>query len=217
MQQFRKHLHLQFLWLCLCVCLLPSGASASDLVLQCTPEGIRLQCYMSYYTEEMKTVWKHKYDLHIYIPHEQDSNIYSDSWDVTTFCSSRALFCDSHDIMNLYFNSETYWGHWQHLHTRWYLEFDKCIVPNIRYMWGTPAFFCTPFSTQLDFFRPVACKNPHFWLDFATQLLSNVVINMSDYHSADVFKKVVERLREGGCLYGRNKSTTAGILRIILC
>uniref|UniRef100_A0A665VSW9 Myomesin 2a n=1 Tax=Echeneis naucrates TaxID=173247 RepID=A0A665VSW9_ECHNA len=35
-------------------------SSASDLVLQCTPEGIRLQCYMSYYTEEMKTVWKHK-------------------------------------------------------------------------------------------------------------------------------------------------------------
>ncbi|XP_038567700.1 M-protein, striated muscle isoform X3 [Micropterus salmoides] len=37
-----------------------AGASASELVLQCTPEGIRLQCYMSYYTEEMKTVWKHK-------------------------------------------------------------------------------------------------------------------------------------------------------------
>lgn len=37
------------------------GASASELVLQCTPEGIRLQCYMNYYTEEMKTVWKHKY------------------------------------------------------------------------------------------------------------------------------------------------------------
>uniref|UniRef100_A0A7N8WKH6 Myomesin 2a n=1 Tax=Mastacembelus armatus TaxID=205130 RepID=A0A7N8WKH6_9TELE len=35
-------------------------ASASDLVLQCTPEGIRLQCYMKYYTEEMKTIWKHK-------------------------------------------------------------------------------------------------------------------------------------------------------------
>ncbi|KAM9770588.1 myomesin-2 isoform 2-T3 [Menidia menidia] len=37
-----------------------AGASASELVMQCTPEGIRLQCYMSYYTEEMKTVWKHK-------------------------------------------------------------------------------------------------------------------------------------------------------------
>ncbi|XP_068606715.1 myomesin-2 isoform X3 [Brachionichthys hirsutus] len=37
-----------------------AGASASELVLQCTPEGIRLQCYMKYYTEEMKTVWKHK-------------------------------------------------------------------------------------------------------------------------------------------------------------
>ncbi|XP_026158763.1 myomesin-2 isoform X2 [Mastacembelus armatus] len=37
-----------------------AGASASDLVLQCTPEGIRLQCYMKYYTEEMKTIWKHK-------------------------------------------------------------------------------------------------------------------------------------------------------------
>uniref|UniRef100_A0A8C4HXX3 Myomesin 2a n=1 Tax=Dicentrarchus labrax TaxID=13489 RepID=A0A8C4HXX3_DICLA len=45
---------------CEFMCLLPSGASASDLVLQCTPEGIRLQCYMNYYTEEMKTVWKHK-------------------------------------------------------------------------------------------------------------------------------------------------------------
>uniref|UniRef100_A0A3Q3Q4G8 Myomesin 2a n=1 Tax=Monopterus albus TaxID=43700 RepID=A0A3Q3Q4G8_MONAL len=37
-----------------------AGASASELVLQCTPEGIRLQCYMNYYTEEMKTVWKHR-------------------------------------------------------------------------------------------------------------------------------------------------------------
>ncbi|KAK7930063.1 hypothetical protein WMY93_006458 [Mugilogobius chulae] len=37
-----------------------AGESASDLVLQCTPEGIRLQCYMKYYTEEMKTAWKHK-------------------------------------------------------------------------------------------------------------------------------------------------------------
>ncbi|KAM3864976.1 LOW QUALITY PROTEIN: myomesin-2 [Diretmus argenteus] len=37
-----------------------AGESASELVLQCTPEGIRLQCYMTYYTEEMKTVWKHR-------------------------------------------------------------------------------------------------------------------------------------------------------------
>ncbi|XP_043969500.1 myomesin-2 isoform X6 [Gambusia affinis] len=37
-----------------------AGASASELVMQCTPEGIRLQCYMNYYTEEMKTLWKHK-------------------------------------------------------------------------------------------------------------------------------------------------------------
>uniref|UniRef100_A0A8C5CFR2 Myomesin 2a n=1 Tax=Gadus morhua TaxID=8049 RepID=A0A8C5CFR2_GADMO len=37
-----------------------AGTSASELVLQCTPEGIRLQCYMTYYTEEMKTVWKHR-------------------------------------------------------------------------------------------------------------------------------------------------------------
>uniref|UniRef100_A0A671PMC6 Myomesin-2-like n=1 Tax=Sinocyclocheilus anshuiensis TaxID=1608454 RepID=A0A671PMC6_9TELE len=37
-----------------------AGSSASDLVLQCTPEGIRLQCYMKYYTEEMKTSWFHR-------------------------------------------------------------------------------------------------------------------------------------------------------------
>uniref|UniRef100_A0A8B9HPL7 Myomesin-2 n=1 Tax=Astyanax mexicanus TaxID=7994 RepID=A0A8B9HPL7_ASTMX len=37
-------------------------SSASELMLQCTPEGIRLQCYMKYYTEEMKTSWFHKYD-----------------------------------------------------------------------------------------------------------------------------------------------------------
>uniref|UniRef100_A0A7N8XP50 Myomesin 2a n=1 Tax=Mastacembelus armatus TaxID=205130 RepID=A0A7N8XP50_9TELE len=42
------------------ISLLSYCASASDLVLQCTPEGIRLQCYMKYYTEEMKTIWKHK-------------------------------------------------------------------------------------------------------------------------------------------------------------
>uniref|UniRef100_A0A4W4G0S6 Myomesin 2a n=1 Tax=Electrophorus electricus TaxID=8005 RepID=A0A4W4G0S6_ELEEL len=37
-----------------------TGSSASDLMMQCTPEGIRLQCYMKYYTEEMKTSWFHK-------------------------------------------------------------------------------------------------------------------------------------------------------------
>ncbi|TSS35875.1 Myomesin-2 [Bagarius yarrelli] len=37
-----------------------AGSSASELMLQCTPEGIRLQCYMKYYTEEMKTSWFHK-------------------------------------------------------------------------------------------------------------------------------------------------------------
>ncbi|KAJ8416082.1 hypothetical protein AAFF_G00381040 [Aldrovandia affinis] len=37
-----------------------AGSSASELVLQCTPEGIRLQCYMKYYTEEMRTHWFHK-------------------------------------------------------------------------------------------------------------------------------------------------------------
>ncbi|XP_052425838.1 myomesin-2 isoform X5 [Carassius gibelio] len=37
-----------------------AGSSASDLVLQCTPEGIRLQCNMKYYTEEMKTIWFHR-------------------------------------------------------------------------------------------------------------------------------------------------------------
>uniref|UniRef100_A0A4W5PFC3 Myomesin 2a n=1 Tax=Hucho hucho TaxID=62062 RepID=A0A4W5PFC3_9TELE len=36
------------------------GSSASELVLQCTPEGIRLQCYMKYYTEEIRTAWLHK-------------------------------------------------------------------------------------------------------------------------------------------------------------
>uniref|UniRef100_W5NJL7 Myomesin 2a n=1 Tax=Lepisosteus oculatus TaxID=7918 RepID=W5NJL7_LEPOC len=37
-----------------------AGASASELKIQCTPEGIRLQCFMKYYTEEMRTVWYHK-------------------------------------------------------------------------------------------------------------------------------------------------------------
>ncbi|XP_051967031.1 myomesin-2-like [Xyrauchen texanus] len=37
-----------------------AGSSSSELVLQCTPEGIRLQCYMKYYTEEMKASWFHK-------------------------------------------------------------------------------------------------------------------------------------------------------------
>uniref|UniRef100_A0AAR2L4X0 Myomesin 2a n=1 Tax=Pygocentrus nattereri TaxID=42514 RepID=A0AAR2L4X0_PYGNA len=41
-------------------CVLVAGSSASELMLQCTPEGIRLQCYMKYYTEEMKTSWFHK-------------------------------------------------------------------------------------------------------------------------------------------------------------
>ncbi|MXQ94516.1 hypothetical protein E5288_WYG021620 [Bos mutus] len=36
------------------------GASASPLKILCTPEGIRLQCFMKYFTEEMKVNWYHK-------------------------------------------------------------------------------------------------------------------------------------------------------------
>ncbi|CAH2248546.1 myomesin-2 isoform X4 [Pelobates cultripes] len=34
-----------------------SGSSASELKIQCTPEGIRFHCYMKYYTEDMKVSW----------------------------------------------------------------------------------------------------------------------------------------------------------------
>lgn len=37
-----------------------AGASASPLKILCTPEGIRLQCFMKYFTEEMKVNWYHK-------------------------------------------------------------------------------------------------------------------------------------------------------------
>ncbi|KAK2853012.1 hypothetical protein Q7C36_008213 [Tachysurus vachellii] len=37
-----------------------AGSSASELVIQCTAEGIMLQCHMKYYTEEMKIHWMHK-------------------------------------------------------------------------------------------------------------------------------------------------------------
>uniref|UniRef100_A0A8C9RRS4 Myomesin 2 n=1 Tax=Scleropages formosus TaxID=113540 RepID=A0A8C9RRS4_SCLFO len=37
------------------------GSSAAELVIQCTAEGIRLQCSMKYYTEEMRIHWFHKY------------------------------------------------------------------------------------------------------------------------------------------------------------
>ncbi|XP_021525860.2 myomesin-2 isoform X2 [Aotus nancymaae] len=36
------------------------GASASPLKILCTPEGIRLQCFMKYFMEEMKVNWSHK-------------------------------------------------------------------------------------------------------------------------------------------------------------
>uniref|UniRef100_A0A8C9WD81 Myomesin 2 n=1 Tax=Scleropages formosus TaxID=113540 RepID=A0A8C9WD81_SCLFO len=35
------------------------GSSAAELVIQCTAEGIRLQCSMKYYTEEMRIHWFH--------------------------------------------------------------------------------------------------------------------------------------------------------------
>ncbi|EHB02142.1 Myomesin-2 [Heterocephalus glaber] len=35
------------------------GVSASPLKILCTPEGIRLQCFMKYFTEEMKVTWYH--------------------------------------------------------------------------------------------------------------------------------------------------------------
>ncbi|XP_051507446.1 myomesin-2-like isoform X1 [Myxocyprinus asiaticus] len=37
-----------------------SGSSAAELSIQCTAEGIMLQCHMKYYTEEMKIQWKQK-------------------------------------------------------------------------------------------------------------------------------------------------------------
>uniref|UniRef100_A0A670YN90 Myomesin 2 n=1 Tax=Pseudonaja textilis TaxID=8673 RepID=A0A670YN90_PSETE len=37
-----------------------SGKSASPLKIHCTPEGIRLQCFLKYYMEEMKSSWYHK-------------------------------------------------------------------------------------------------------------------------------------------------------------
>uniref|UniRef100_A0A8C2EUR2 Myomesin 2 n=1 Tax=Cyprinus carpio TaxID=7962 RepID=A0A8C2EUR2_CYPCA len=37
-----------------------AGSSASELSIQCTAEGIMLQCHMKYYTEEMKIHWKQK-------------------------------------------------------------------------------------------------------------------------------------------------------------
>ncbi|XP_066093913.1 myomesin-2 [Saccopteryx bilineata] len=36
------------------------GLSASPLKVLCTPEGIRLQCFMKYFTEEMRVNWYHK-------------------------------------------------------------------------------------------------------------------------------------------------------------
>uniref|UniRef100_A0A8C1K6W2 Myomesin 2 n=1 Tax=Cyprinus carpio TaxID=7962 RepID=A0A8C1K6W2_CYPCA len=36
------------------------GSSAAELSIQCTAEGIMLQCHMKYYTEEMKIHWKQK-------------------------------------------------------------------------------------------------------------------------------------------------------------
>jgi len=40
--------------------LFSAGASASPLKILCTPEGIRLQCFMKYFMEEMKVNWYHK-------------------------------------------------------------------------------------------------------------------------------------------------------------
>uniref|UniRef100_A0A8D2J6J9 Myomesin 2 n=1 Tax=Varanus komodoensis TaxID=61221 RepID=A0A8D2J6J9_VARKO len=37
-----------------------SGKSASNLKIHCTPEGIRLQCSLKYYSEEMKASWYHR-------------------------------------------------------------------------------------------------------------------------------------------------------------
>uniref|UniRef100_A0A672TCR1 Myomesin-2-like n=1 Tax=Sinocyclocheilus grahami TaxID=75366 RepID=A0A672TCR1_SINGR len=37
-----------------------TGSTASELSIQCTAEGIMLQCHMKYYTEEMKIHWKQK-------------------------------------------------------------------------------------------------------------------------------------------------------------
>uniref|UniRef100_A0A8C1YHG1 Myomesin 2 n=1 Tax=Cyprinus carpio TaxID=7962 RepID=A0A8C1YHG1_CYPCA len=37
-----------------------AGSSAAELSIQCTAEGIMLQCHMKYYTEEMKIHWKQK-------------------------------------------------------------------------------------------------------------------------------------------------------------
>ncbi len=37
----------------------PVGASAAELVINCTATGIQLQCHMKYYTSEMDITWYH--------------------------------------------------------------------------------------------------------------------------------------------------------------
>uniref|UniRef100_A0A8C2T9J5 Myomesin 2 n=1 Tax=Coturnix japonica TaxID=93934 RepID=A0A8C2T9J5_COTJA len=37
-----------------------SGKTASQLKILCTEEGIRLQCFLKYYNEEMKVTWSHR-------------------------------------------------------------------------------------------------------------------------------------------------------------
>uniref|UniRef100_A0A8C5DBT2 Myomesin-2-like n=1 Tax=Gouania willdenowi TaxID=441366 RepID=A0A8C5DBT2_GOUWI len=48
-----KHLFL-FQWVCTVI-----GASAAELVINCTGTGIQLQCHMKYYTPEMNITWYH--------------------------------------------------------------------------------------------------------------------------------------------------------------
>uniref|UniRef100_A0A671Q7G1 Myomesin-2-like n=1 Tax=Sinocyclocheilus anshuiensis TaxID=1608454 RepID=A0A671Q7G1_9TELE len=155
-----------------------AGSSASDLVLQCTPEGIRLQCYMKYYTEEMKTSWFHR-----------DSKISSSEKMRIGGTSEMAWMqiCEPTDKEKGHYTIEIHDGKKSHSRTfdlsgqgKWNLT---CTV------WGDPSPEVTWFKNEQEVVSDDRYKITFEGGKFASLTINNVYVEDSGKYSINVRNK----------------------------
>uniref|UniRef100_A0A671QCV8 Myomesin-2-like n=1 Tax=Sinocyclocheilus anshuiensis TaxID=1608454 RepID=A0A671QCV8_9TELE len=155
-----------------------TGSSASDLVLQCTPEGIRLQCYMKYYTEEMKTSWFHR-----------DSKISSSEKMRIGGTSEMAWMqiCEPTDKEKGHYTIEIHDGKKSHSRTfdlsgqgKWNLT---CTV------WGDPSPEVTWFKNEQEVVSDDRYKITFEGGKFASLTINNVYVEDSGKYSINVRNK----------------------------
>lgn len=78
-------------------------------------------------------------------------------------------------------------------------------ILNMRLSW----VFTAVCNTGVNGLQAAQRKSPHLWSEGETRLLLIItkdvdiswVLDVHKYHNADLFEKVVEQMKEGGCVY----------------